>query len=131
MGTIRFWTYHNGGNVRLTLTEERPLFWVGGGATDEGYQEESCSWSLEGDTVTFEQTTRGRDCDGRYSSHAVSTCAIDRLTAVPAYDCIQPTAGRDGYRAPSVNASGHPIGRPDWKLQAYESRDHTAEACGY
>ena len=106
---VRFWTYHNDADVRLTLTNGQTIALVRGGPTDEGYSHESVRFTLEGDTVVQEYDSDARDCDGRFSTSGTAECRIDRLDAH------------------QYNGQGY----PKWERVDASQRDYSAEAMGY
>jgi len=107
----RFWTYHRGSFVKLTLKPDQALHHHRGGPTEEGWWSASFVVSHEGDHVRIEHTSDGCDCDGRLTTGADLVCPLDRLAAKP---CSR------GW--PWV---------PDWQEEDSYRRDYQAEAAGY
>jgi hypothetical protein len=109
----RFWTWMNGGWVKITLKPEQELTHFWHGRTDEGYAEQGVTWYHDGDEgiVEQEEWSRGRDCDGRYAHETVSFAGLSQLQAR--------RSAWDGTLF------------PDWSQQREAHRDYTAEAAGY
>lgn len=139
MHTLRFWTFHRLGWVKLTLRPGQSLT-----ARTFSRDDEGCSWSCEtwthsGDRVTSRWGNGGRDCDGEISHTGEGECLAARLAAVPAYlddpARMEPATVRSFYWRNHVEAAhfaGRRIHRPDWQeSQACETRDAYAEAAGY
>jgi hypothetical protein len=114
----RFWVWHLGGWVKLTLRPDQQLETCHGDTHEEGYSCESVRWTHEADHVRQEWSTWGRDCDGRHESNGKSVCPLAQLKA------------RD-LEAESEDAANTGIFVPDWKHGEMTHRDHTAEAAGY
>lgn len=66
--SIRFWTYHREGIVRVTVTEDRPVTLLTGGRTDEGYGYTQDEYRLEDGVIVRDVSQWGRDCDGGYDT---------------------------------------------------------------
>lgn len=64
MTTKRFWTWYNGGTVKIELTEGKPVKMSYQHATEEGYTGEYRHYTLIGGKVYLEFADFGRDCDG-------------------------------------------------------------------
>lgn len=107
----------------IVLTEEDPtLDTHTGGATDEGYIHTYTRWALEGETVTCETTTDGRDCDGHCSHSSVYACdVVDLATITPSR-----TQEDEENGTPPL-----PFKVPAWESRSRSQRDYTAEAAGY
>lgn len=114
MKNARFWTYINGGPVKLTLEPGQAAYHHHGERTDEGWASESTQWTHEDGGVRREWTTDGRDCDGRLTRHGADFCPLDQL-----HDLIN-TTGEDST-----------IHWPDWQRESAGQRDEYAEAAGY
>ena len=91
--TARFWTYHNGSYVKLSIRPGKSLNHHEGGRTDEGWSSYGQIWRHEGEVVTWGQYSDGCDCDGRMSRGRESVCRLTDLKARPAE-----TEPATGYR---------------------------------
>lgn len=118
----RFWTWENGGWVKITLAPGQSLKWSKFSRDEEGWSSEAVRWSHEGTHVVCENRYSGKDCDGTISRGGSQTCPLSRLATVPAYD--------DGERR---STEFRPIeGRPDWQEGAPAwQRDARAELANY
>ncbi len=108
----RFWVYHRGSFVKLTMRPEDELVTREHSSHEEGYSYRESLFYFDGWTVTMTVHTEGRDCDGRASSDFECECALSRLSAT----------------APREEGDPH---RPEWRELRYRQRDYTAEAAGY
>lgn len=113
--TVRFWTYENGGWVRLSLTDGEVIGHSRGWPTDEGYHSEGIRFERDGDIVKSEYTSYGRDCDGPHEHRADGYFHIDDAEANDT-TCAE---------------TGEPYRTPDWVRGQAEQRDAFAEAAGY
>lgn len=111
----RFWTYERGGWVKLTLRPGQSLQLYTGGPCDEGCHFESVKWTHEGDRVTCEYHTWGKDCDGRHEYHSLRACKIGELKGM---DHTDPE-------------SGQRLALPMWERADESQRDCSAKAMGY
>lgn len=80
----RFWTYVNGGPVKLTLKPGQSLTHETGGPTDEGWYHDITDWTYETDDdgkpiVTRNWSTDGQDCDGRHGNGGCEECPLAEL----------------------------------------------------
>lgn len=114
MRNARFWEFHNGAPVKLTIRPGQTLSHYQGGPTDEGWSSEATTWELDkaGKLLRRESTTDGADCDGRLSSGYDAIALADPAEFMPL------------YYSPELS-------RPDWRDAGGWQRDHTAEAAGY
>lgn len=114
MKNARFWEYHNGSPVKLTLKPGQTLSHWQGGATEEGWHSEATSWHLssDGELLRREFTSDGADCDGRLTQGQDSLALSDPADFVPL------------YYSPELL-------RPDWRDAGGWQRDQYAEAMGY
>jgi hypothetical protein len=107
----RFWVWHRGGWVKLTLTPHTVLHHTHGGPTDEGSSWEADKWTHTGDGVEWEWNSWWRDCDGTTEDGGELFAPLDRLAA-------------------EETLSGTMI--PDWsKIGRGYHRDQIAEDAGY
>lgn len=116
----RFWTWINGGWVKLTLKPgERNRWWFG--QTDsEGWFREHYSWeykphALADVRVVCTIDTESLDCDGRYDHHTEMECNIERIRG----------------RKVECAESGETYYCPDWIKVGSSQRDYAAEKAGY
>lgn len=101
----RFWTYHHGSPVKLTLVPGDACTVVEGGRHEEGYSYETTDYEHADGAVFSTITTVSRDCDGRFSSVREFRCSVSELKA------------NDGF--------------PAWEPVSSSQRDYSAEAMGY
>lgn len=106
----RFWAYVNGSNVKLTLSPGRSLAWYQSYPHDEGWSSVYERWTHEGDRITREIATDGRDCDGRFSTFTAGHCPIDKLAEIE-----------------EISGENYPA----WQRDESSQRDYTAESMGY
>jgi len=111
----KFWEYVNGGLVRITLAEDKPISWHESHSTDEGWSAESVTWSLNGETVTREWINDGVDCDGRITNYGRDECHIDDLNAREFQDYVT-------QRIDFI---------PAWRDVQHSQRDQFAELSNY
>ena len=112
----RFWTYLNGGAVKLTLQEDESFTWRSFEYTDEGWNSEQITWTYENGVIRREWESCGRDCDGRLDQYGAQFCLVEHMQAGNTYE--QPA----------------PIGwitYPKWEEVDSWQRDEFAEAAGY
>ena len=109
----RFEILAHGEQVTLTLRPGQSLSWGTWARTDEGWSSEFATWEFDGEYVTRDCGTDGRDCDGRLSSAHVARCHVSRL------------------RAHSYDIDGVIYHAPDWDTVEHSQRDYAAEAAGY
>lgn len=107
---VRFWMWHNGGYVRLTLRDGQSLSWQTRGPTDEGWHAEGETWRYECGVVLNEMWTDGVDCDGRLSTESEFVCPWTDLAA---------------------HVTPDKVGTPKWERASAGQRDYSAEAMGY
>ncbi len=112
----RFWIWWADGWVKLTLRPGQSLSFGYRGPSDEGWHSHGETYSHEGDRVTSNITTDGRDCDGRFQTFDDFVCQLDQLAAREVWNMQDDRLER---RAPAWIA-----------LESYQ-RDHSAEAMGY
>lgn len=111
--SARFWHFHSGSPVLIKIAAGQSLHHSHFGPTDEGFHSETSVWSFDGYVLTSEYYSDSRDCDGRISHHAQSTCCADELKA--------------GYVDPDFCG----IAYPAWQHTIRGQRDYSAEAAGY
>lgn len=119
MTNARFWTWTNGGPVKLTLRPGQALTWHTSGPTDEGWKTETTTWSYDADEVVIGRRweTSERDCDGRLERGDAAICPIHALA-----DYLIPD--------PEFRDVRYPAWQDDPEGRAWQ-RDHYAEAMGY
>ena len=96
------------------------LYCQSGHSTEEGYHAEGETWTQEGEIVTREWWTEGRDCDGRLDRQGRDECPLDQLHELAPYIT-------DGDQA-DVWAG---VTWPNWQQVASSQRDEYAEMAGY
>lgn len=118
MSNARFWTWTNGGPVKLTLRPGQSLTWHTGGPTDEGWSSETTTWSYDIHWAAIRQRwkTVGTDCDGYLQRGGADICPIHALA--------------DINRGPDLVDGRWPAWQRDPEGQAWQ-RDRYAEAMGY
>lgn len=85
----RFWIYHHGSPVKLTLRDD-PIEVYECGEHEEGYSFSHAVYFLEGNQVICQATDGGADCDGLYKEEVTLRWDGKTLRTNP-----------DGYRMPS------------------------------
>jgi hypothetical protein len=111
----RFWTYANGGWIKLTLRPGDTLAHCTGGPTEEGWERRSETYEFDGRHVRREILSEGRDCDGYLSRFVSQECPLARLAAVEVEPDYAPPGGF----------------RPDWVDADAEVYDEQAVLAGY
>lgn len=89
---------------------------------EEGWSSTYVRWALDGDVVTCEEHTDGRDCDGRMSTSTTAWCPVSALAAVEVYASGDHEASEGGPL---------PFRVPEWRQGRRSRRDYSAEAAGY
>lgn len=115
----RFWIYHNGGPVRITIKAGSPFETCEGGPTDEGYSYFRTTYTLETDAdgqpaVIREWEDDGRDCDGRLTRYGTDYALLSELKA-----------GNESEGFDFV------LNYPLWHKISSRQRDEYAEMMGY
>lgn len=118
----RFWAFVNLDWVKITLAPGDQLTHVTGGQHEEGYSFTTETWAFNGQTVTREIDTTGRDCDGRHYEHDVCDCDITDLAFYPSLFYPKESADSPERTRPPA---------PKWERIGRHSRDFSAEAAGY
>lgn len=116
----RFWTWENGGWVKLTIKPGQTLRWSDARQTDEGHCWEACEWEHCGDYVECRYSCGGSDCDGPMEQYTDLECPLSELQARPP----EPAA-------PEWGTEEIPVPRPEWRKVSASQRDYYAEAMGY
>lgn len=124
LGNARFWSYVNGGWVKITLRPGQKLHWACGGPNDEGVNVAYECWHFDDyDGCLYSSVANyGYDCDGRYSSESEFRSSVVDLR-FHEIDCDLGPADRDD--------KGQPIRTPNWDRVRASQRDYAAEAMGY
>lgn len=110
--TARFWVWHVGAWVKLSLRPGESLCHTFSAQTDEGWRAESNTWVNESGCVRWTWHTYETDCDGPTERGGELVCKVEDLAKVPAWD-------------------DETIRRPEWDVEEKYSRDFAAEAAGY
>jgi len=115
---VRFWQWHNDGWVKLTLRPGQELSHTVSGGTEEGYRSEWTTWSYDGDqgVVYLIESSRERDCDGLYDSHAEYACNV---TDVAKWESAVFDPNEETHKTPV------------WQRFECGQRDYTAESMNY
>ena len=111
--TLRFWTWLNGGYVRIKIKPDQMLAWCRTETTEEGWESEGESWfwDTQNNLLKSDVYSAGVDCDGRVENQRGFCCSPWDLEH------------RD---------SGNPsIKYPNWKEESAFQRDYEAERAGY
>jgi hypothetical protein len=108
---VRFWTFVNGGAVKLSLGKDESLAYWRGGPTDEGRLSVWTTWWFDGTDLHRRIERTETDCDGRVSNESHDTVPAEEVTHHP------------------IDGNDHPT--PDWRNTYRQNRDYTAEAAGY
>jgi hypothetical protein len=85
MKNIRFWTWLNGGLVKLTLKPDERIVHYHRAPTEEGFHGEGHEFFYDagGERLLNMMLTEGRDCDGYTSYSSIWECSFDQLKARP------------------------------------------------
>ena len=119
MRNARFWIWHRGGWVKLTLRFGQQIEIYSSGRTDEGWHHEQTKYHHDGENVVQHWHHETRDCDGRFEQGGECSCPLENLASKnmeESIDCSEENVG---------------IWTPDWQKGYPWQRDHTAEAAGY
>lgn len=116
----RFWTFENGGPVKLTLKPGQSLSHSSGGPDDDGWHWEGCTWTHEGDHVHREWGSRGKDCDGILERYGEDVCHLDDLRTYE--PCVTDEELATKYLG---------VLWPHWDHQSSGQYDQYAEMAGY
>lgn len=108
--TARFWVWHRGAWVKLSLKPGQCLSHGFCDSTDEGN-----AWVNESGCVRWCWSTAETDCDGRHADGGELVCRVEHLAKIESRDS-------DTLRAQMT---------PDWEIEERYSRDFTAEAAEY
>ena len=65
----------------MVYVGDKVLLDTGRYRTDEGWSREAAQFEFDGETVTLERFSEGRDCDGYLSSNDRLTCPVSDLAA--------------------------------------------------
>ena len=114
----RFWVWHRGSWVKVTLRPGQSLTTFEGYQTEEGYHREASTFTHHGEAVACQWYETGRDCDGLYERGGELFCPLADLAARDAHAEF-PVRENAGIRA------------PEWQRVTGYRRDHAAEAAGY
>lgn len=113
MANARFWYYHKGSHVKLTMAKGDILEFHEGGPTDEGYHYRTTVLEFDGEVVHMEHHSESRDCDGRLDRDSECFCPLSDLHLHTVDDYPEwPTL-------------------PLWQRGSASQRDYAAEAMGY
>jgi hypothetical protein len=109
---VRFWDFHHGSPVRLTMHPGDVLSQRFYAETEEGYKITCHDWTHDGDQIVYTHHVEEKDCDGKTEHTNTVVCPLNRLDA-----------GTDGGRPGLYFAR--------WEGQDSSQRDHAAEAARY
>ncbi len=121
----RFWVFHRGAWVKLTIRKDVSLAIAHFAKDDEGYSFERQRWAFDGRQVWNEWEYGGRDCDGRISSSGCHVCRLARLRVEP--------VEKDVFNAETdCETDGTPIYRPAWEeAEPVRCYDEAAQLANY
>lgn len=111
--TARFWVWHRGAWVKLSLKAGQTIAHSFSVQTDEGYRAEDNVWGNEAGCVRWTWCKQETDCDGRHADGGELVCKVEDLR-------------REGPYTPTGE-----VYTPTWDVEEKYSRDFTAEAAGY
>lgn len=119
---VRFWSWENGGWVRITLKPGQTLSYSDGRLTDEGHSWYQCEWEYDADemVVICRSSCGGSDCDGPHEYHYTSWCPVVDMEGQPPEDAD-----------PEWQKEAIPVPRPLWRKGFASQRDIYAEMMGY
>ena len=118
---IRFWVYHKGSYVKLTMRPDQRITTYHGGPTDEGYSFEEISYKYyEEGVVTKDTASGGRDCDGEHRYYWEESCKVKNLQVLITY--------RSTYQTKKYQDD--PL-IPAWEKVNESQYDQFAEMAGY
>ncbi len=116
----RFWTYANGGPVKITLRPEQSLTYYKAESADEGWSSETVTWTHEDTHVLREWCDDGRDCDGRLTRSGEDQCSLDELQS-----------GGEPYIDGDDPSLWEGVVWPAWEEAGRRQYDEYAEMAGY
>ena len=114
----RFWTFHHGSPVKLTLAPDEEIHLHASETHEEGFESTWTTYAYDGALVTQTCAFRARDCDGLMTGEEDYICPVGFLRSSPANAFI-----REGY--PFID------GVPRWESTRSLFRDYSAERAGY
>ncbi len=115
----RFWTYWNGGWVKLTVRPGRPVELFSARRTEEGFTRFREGYEIEGARLVCQWHEEGRDCDGPYERGGWCWSKLDEMAADDMAERCPDDPACDGIRV------------PNWQKGGRHQRDVFAEAAGY
>lgn len=131
MRTARFWIWHRGGYVKLSIPAGHKFTHFHADRHEEGWSIEETSWEFDGHKVTIHAETDGTDCDGRLSSSDVLTCPVSRLRdRVPHAGVVINDDRWDVVQKYNSVIDGE-IRLPAFDYVSQSQRDYAAERAGY
>ena len=112
-GRAKWWQWHNGGWVHLSIHPGDTFTFRTSHRHDEGYHREEETFEYRFGQISRTVDTDGRDCDGRMSTHTELYCYL--------CDLDKNESARDGET---------PVRIPSWQRDASHchQRDYAAEA---
>ena len=118
----RFWVLINCSPVKITLRPGAELNYGKRWQHEEGWSAEYYTWRHDGDAITEERGTDGRDCDGRHSTGDVWHAPLAELAGrLPGLDFV----GR--LERPAWDG----VSWPQWQRGDAWQRDYSAELANY
>lgn len=132
----RFWYWHNGDWVKLTLRPGELISFDRWHRHEEGSSWSETTFTYENGLLRSSLEEDGTDCDGRLQSSRTCECHLDQLTDCEVY---RPEGTREelvfaqtGYRLGKCWVSDADVsGSPAWTKVSASQRDHSAERMGY
>lgn len=118
----RFWTWENGGWVKLTLKPGQTLRYCKGAPDEEGWWWFGQEFEYDTDecVIVSRYSSAACDCDGPIERYSESECPLSDLQARPP-EPADPEWGTEEI----------PVPRPEWRKVSASQRDYYAEAMGY
>lgn len=128
--TARFWVWHDGGLVKLSIRPGECIQVGGGGPCDEGCHYWNKAWELEDGVLEERNYSYSRDCDGPLERHSEREADVHELVGTLAY-YRNGWSENTGPVETMATHNGRMIYTPNWRKVSSGQRDHYAEAMGY
>ena len=129
---VKFWTYHNGGYVKITLKPDQSLEHYDSWAHEEGYSWRGTKWTYSGQWVFCKWGYGGRDCDGRLDHSSEDRCHVSRLKDHVVEVDPEPVQEWKHKRAYPDSRWAEYVLTPDWQeSEPTRVYDQYAQMAGY